>query len=219
MGHSKMSEIEQVFCQLEPGMTLQVSPVGTNSLDPSLGKILAVTKDNLKLELDLSFAMLGPKDLLLIQADGDERVGWARVVRSDIGDTVVVVLGSIRWEMSLHQRSARHDSSHRIVLTYAEPGLNPGDKDTRRSLGQTINVSETGVRFRVRTPLRIHTIVKMEIFINEDEPFVALGRVVRIVEGAEGKSGGFEVGAEFLRKLGGEESLFDLLKSFEEEAA
>ena len=209
------SELDQP--KLTPGMTIQVSPVGTDSLDPSLGTIEEVKGDNLKLKLDLSFAMLGPKDLLLLQVDDDDRVGWARVVRADIGDDVQVVLGSIRWETNMQQRSARYPSRHRSVLTYSEHGLNPGDKETKRSLGETINVSETGVRFRVRTPLRVHTIVKMELFIDEVEPFVALGRVVRIVEGAEGKSGGFEVGVEFLRKLGGEESLYDLLKTFESE--
>lgn len=217
-----MSESEKPLPKLEEGMTIQVSPVGTESLDPSLGKVERVEGETVSLRLDLSFAMLGRNDLLLLQLDEEERVGWARVVKADVSpEDVVVLVAGIRWEEGLRQRSARYPASFRIVLTYSEPGQSGGEKEVKRSLGQTINISDSGVRFRVRTPLRMHTIVKMEVFIDDSDPFVALGRVVRIVEGAEGKTGGFEVGVEFLRKLGGEESLNELLKSLEptEEAA
>lgn len=210
-----MSETEKPFPKLEEGMTIHVSPVGNESLDPSLGKIEKVEGEIVSVRLDLSFAMLGRNDLLLLQLDKEERVGWARVIKADVSEDVLVLVAGIRWEEGPRQRSARYPASFRIVLTYSEPGQNGAEKEVKRSLGQTINISDSGVRFHVRTPLKMHTIVKMEVFIDEANPFVALGRVVRIVEGAEGKTGGFEVGVEFLRKLGGEESLSELLKSLE----
>ena len=49
------------------------------------------------------------------------------------------------------------------------------------------------------------SLVHVQVYIKGEEPCVALGRVVRIVAGAEASAGGFEVGLNFVRFISGYE--------------
>lgn len=199
---------------LKVGDQLSLARAGAEDLESSYGTVKDVSETGLTLEADSRLVFIRPGVLLILKAeDMDASVGWAAVDDVRVKeDGVVLKLTKPRWEDATKSRAPRVDLACRVIVSFVDPGI----RETKRTVGQSINVSLTGVRIRVRSPLPQSALLHLQLFLNED-PCVAIGQVARIVEGSEAASGGFEVGINFVRFLQGYEELTDKVNDMESE--
>lgn len=117
-------------------------------------------------------------------------------------------LNGLTWE-GRRPRAKRRTQLLSVNIDYLT------ERDVKRTVGHTTDVSSTGARVRLRSALEVGTVAHMVIRISSDEFIEALGRVVRIVRGSEGGKGGYDVGFRFERVIAGR----DLLMLNEDESA
>jgi len=133
---------------------------------------------------------------------------WARLQSSELaGDVKLIHLSDLRFDGESKARAARCQID--LSLTAA---FNDGrDQNTKRTIGQSINISMTGIRARFRSTVPQGISVHVAIHLAPDQIVEAIVRVVRIVSGSESASGGYEVGLEFQRFIRGYDFLLEAL--------
>ena len=121
------------------------------------------------------------------------------------GDVKIVELVNTRSEKSCKIRSTRLPIEITLSANY-----NDRAKTTKRTMGQTIDVSLSGIRAKFRTAVPQDGTVIISLHIAEDKTVEAVAKVVRIVDGQRSASGGYEVGIEFQRFIRGYDYLIEM---------
>lgn len=188
-----------------------------------LGRASAQTVDSFEVEVVTyslgALTVQGPTDLAALrhgssvfidpQVEGAP-LGWGIVgIHTIHGERTVLPIESLRWESGSGGRAHRVPCSVRVIVTHVVE--QEGERETKRTIGTLYNVSETGIRMRVRTPHTVGTLAHVQIYF-EEEPVVGLVRIARVVSGTECHSGGFEVGAKFIKILAGHSILTSFIR-------
>ena len=85
-----------------------------------------------------------------------------------------------------------------------------GTSDPRRTVGQTINLSATGVRVRLRNTIEIGVLAKLVIHVGGSAPLEVFGCARRIID-SETTDRGYDVAFSFERWVQGKRGLYDVL--------
>lgn len=192
-----------------------ISRAGAESLETSEGVISDAGDSGLSVRLDQKMMFVSPGVLVLIRpAEGDQLVGWATVESvSNRAEFTHLTLSQLRWEDPTTQRAPRMPVDFRVIASYLD--TSEPEKETKKTVGQAMNLSLTGVRIRFRSAVPMGTLVHVQLFVDVDKPSVAVGRVVRVVPGTEAASGGFDVGINFIRFLQHYDEVVQLLRENE----
>lgn len=195
--------------QVSIGEEICIEPLGIPSASQIRGNVTEVADNGFALSLARVENPFPQGALLFLRPSKTENiVGWglAKDVKGDGHQAKVFVQNPI-WETPPERRARRVPGTYWAHVSYLCPGEGPSR--ARKTVGQLINLSISGVRIRLRSSIRIGEPVMLRVYIGEDRNFEAVGRVVRVVPGAETSSGGFEVGICFVRILRGYHELLE----------
>jgi hypothetical protein len=189
-----------------------ISRAGAESLETSEGVIDDASDNGLSVKLNEKMMFVSPGVLVLIRpAEGNQLVGWATVESvSNRLEFTHLTLSQLRWEDPTTQRAPRMPVDFRVIASYLD--TSEPEKETKKTVGQAMNLSLTGVRIRFRSAVPMGTLVHVQLFVDVDKPSVAVGRVVRVVPGTEAATGGFDVGINFIRFLQHYDDVVELLR-------
>jgi len=141
-------------------------------------------------------------------AADESRGAWASVESCDLaGDVKILNLQNLRFEGESKARAARCE----IELSVSAAFTDGREQLTKRTIGQTVNISVSGLRARFRSTVPHGISVHVSIHLEADKIVDAVARVVRIVPGSESASGGYEVGLEFQRFIRGYNFLLEAM--------
>jgi hypothetical protein len=195
--------------QVTPGEELWVEPLGIPNASPVKGSIAEVSDNGFALSLpEMGNPFPSGALLFLRPANKEDIVGWglAKDFRHD-GHQARVFIQSPVWETPPERRARRVPGPYWAHVSYLSSS--GGHHGARKTVGQLINLSISGVRVRLRNSVKVGEPVMLKVYIGEDRSFEAIGRVVRVVPGAETSSGGFDVGVCFVRILRGYPELLE----------
>jgi hypothetical protein len=113
-------------------------------------------------------------------------------------------MGDLVWHGKV-PRAHRHTHEFSVTADYYSES-----EDLKRTIGQTLDLSASGSRVRLRSAVKKGTVARLVICIGEDKYVEALGRVARIVQGSESSGGGYEVGFHFERIIRGQDELMSM---------
>lgn len=204
-----MSDSNPVI-ELSPGQVVHLGRASAQTVDSFEVEVVSHSSGALTLKGPTDLAMLRHGSSVFIdpQIEGAS-LGWGIVgIHTLHGDHTVLPVESLRWEAGSATRAQRIPCSVRVIVTHVTE--QDGERETKRTIGTLYNISETGLRMRVRTPHTVRTLAHVQVYF-EEEPVIALVRIVRVVNGTECHSGGFEVGATFIKFLSGQEILTSFL--------
>jgi len=164
------------------------------------GVVINTDEDRMQIALKGLGLVLRHGDLLYVKSTADDAsTAWSSVQQVTLaGDVKIVHLSSTRDENSCKPRSTRLPIEIGISANYSDR-----DKNTKRTMGQTIDLSISGIRARFRTAVPEGGAVLVVLHLNDDKTVEAIAKVVRIVENSRSASGGYEVGLEFQRFIRG----------------
>lgn len=133
----------------------------------------------------------------------EQHAAWASVEQVTLaGDVKLLDLKAVRYENECVARAARCQIDVCVSANFSDR-----KKDTKRAVGHTVNLSITGIRARFRSVIPYGTNIHALLHLENDKIVEAVAKAVRIVQGSESASGGYEVGLEFLRFIRGYEHL------------
>jgi hypothetical protein len=136
--------------------------------------------------------------------------GWTQVLDVSPADAGLrLLLGPVRWEEPGSERAPRTECDYRIIATWITADPDTSLKDTKRTIGSALNISRSGVRFRLRSTVSVGTMMQLQIYYNVNDCITAMAKVARVAESGSEVSG-FEVAANFIRVLAGVEILNSL---------
>jgi hypothetical protein len=122
----------------------------------------------------------------------------------DIRPYFMVRLTGFCW-LGKKPRAARHPKCLRVAVDYLTAnGL-------KRTMGETTDLSKSGVRIRVRNSIGIGTVAHLVMRVGTEGVVECLARVRRIVSGSEGRGGGYDVAFSFERFLEGQALFYRLI--------
>lgn len=159
---------------------------------------------NLQLFLPSSETAFEAGNVLQVNA-GEHFIGMA-IVRTvvDSYEAFTISLTGFCW-LGKRPRAERRDAAFRVALDYLERGT------LRKTVGETTDISHTGVRVKLRNSMMIGTVAHLVIRLGATDELEALARVRRIVEGPHTRYGGYDVAFGFERLLKGNDKLFAIL--------
>jgi len=168
------------------------------------GVIIQKEDDRLQVALRGAGLVLRHGSLIHLKSCGSPKVtAWGSVQHVGLaGDVKLVQVSSVRYEGQNNARAARCAIDLQISANYCDR-----DQNGKKTFGQTINISVSGVLARFKTTLSEGISVQMVLHLGAEKEVEAIARVVRIVQGTESASGGYEVGLEFERFIRGYEHL------------
>ncbi len=191
------------------GEELWVEPLGIPNATQLKGEVAEVTDNGFILSFPHLENPFSQGTLLFLRpARTEEVVGWglAKDIKQD-GQQARVFLQNPVWETPPERRARRVPGPYWAHVNYL--CASEGHSKARKTVGQLINLSISGVRIRLRSSVKVGEPVLLKVYIGEDKSFEAIGRVVRVVPGAETATGGFEVGVCFVRILRGYPELLE----------
>jgi hypothetical protein len=171
------------------------------------GVVINTDEDRMQVALKGVGLVLRHGDLLYVKSVAEESVtAWSSVQQVTLaGDVKIVHLESTREDGNVKPRSTRLPIEISLTANYSDR-----DKNTKKTVGQTIDLSLTGIRAKFRTAVPEGGAVLVVLHLGDDKTVEAMARVARIVDGERSASGGYEVGLEFQRFIRGYESLIEL---------
>lgn len=171
------------------------------------GVVVRTEGDAMQIALRGLGLVLRHGDLLHISSvSNKEATAWASVHQVTLaGDVKIVELANTRYERACKPRSTRLPVEISLSANY-----NDRAKNTKRTMGQTIDVSLSGIRAKFRTAVPHGGTVIIVLHLADDKTLEAVAKVVRIVEGQSSASGGYEVGIEFQRFIRGYDYLIEI---------
>ncbi|HEY3781747.1 MAG TPA: PilZ domain-containing protein [Fimbriimonadaceae bacterium] len=183
-----------------------VSIIKRQEAGSSEAVVIGTNEDRLQLALKGLGLILKHGNMLHVRSLMDEsRTAWASVENVSLaGDVKIVSLGNIRFE-NMEVRAARCPLELSLTANYSDR-----QENTIHTRGQSIDLSVSGLRARLDTPLKLSSLVHITLRFGDEKTLDAVAKVVRICEGGETASGGFEVGLEFQRYFRGYEHLIHL---------
>jgi hypothetical protein len=195
--------------ELKVGDELIVSRAGAEISEGFSASVHEVLDHAVVLEAGDGLQYIRPGVLLTLKSNVPESsAGFAAVEEvTPKGEGALLRLTKVRWQNTNMARAQRVDMDCRAIVSYVE---GPG-KETKRTVGQAINLSLTGVRIRLRTPLPANATVHIQVFLPGDQPFSAVAKVARIVEGTEAGDRGYELGLSFIRFMHGYDKMAALV--------
>jgi hypothetical protein len=142
-----------------------------------------------------------PGSLIMLQKVGDAaNIAWATLERSERGNGgFKLYCGNTRVETPENQRAARTPVDFLVHVTYLEKF--DGSNQSKQTIGTAVNMSTSGLRVRLRSPISVGSAVHLQLYISNEEAVVALARVVRVASGNQMQGVGYDVGLQFLRVL------------------
>jgi len=139
-----------------------------------------------------------------------ENAGWGAVERLEYaGDVKLLTLNSVHYETESKERAARLPIEIWLSANFHR------DDIPQMTLGQSINLSLTGIRARFNKTVPEGTTIHTVLHLDEGKRVEAVARVVRIIPDSEG----CEVGMEFQRFIKGYEFLVEAAADTERAAA
>lgn len=183
-------------------------------LDPSLtgsviGKITQSETKSLDVEVSVSQELLNAGRVFQIEAKSKDLLGWASLSSwQEEAGKFILHLVNVRIETPDTARAERIPCSYSLNTAHIADDNKSAPK---RSVGQTINLSNSGARIRTRTPFPIGIMMYLAFHVEGDQIIETLSEVVRVVEGTEARNGGFEVGVFFRRIISGAEVLEEVV--------
>jgi len=115
----------------------------------------------------------------------------------------VLVLSEITWHGQC-PRAPRVACSFRVTVDYVV------GKELKRTVGETADLSASGVRVRVRAPMSLGTPAMLMIHINDAQAITGLSRVRRIAKAADHDDRGYDVAFAIERWVKGENLLSEI---------
>jgi hypothetical protein len=167
------------------------------------GVVVLLEEDIVQVALQAPGLAVKHGDLLHVKCESTATTAWGSVDHLEYaGDVKLLTLGTVRYEGDTLPRATRCQIDLTVSANFSDRDLN-----AKRTIGQTVNLSVSGIRARFRTTLPQGAQVHAIIHIDSERTIEAMARVVRIVEGTESAFGGYEVGLEFQRFIRGYEHL------------
>lgn len=153
-----------------------------------------------------------PGSLIMLQRVGDAtNIAWATLERSERSNGgFKISLGSIRIETPENQRAPRTPVDFLVHVTYLENF--DGSNQSKQTIGTAVNMSTSGLRVRLRSPISVGSAVHLQLYISNEEAVVALAKVVRVASGNQAQGVGYDVGLQFLRVLKNEHLIESVIK-------
>lgn len=176
---------------------------GGDAVEETEATVQCLDENEVTLDADPRIVFVKPGALMKFRPEKDQGlVAFGKVKAAQREDgKLKLVLESLRWERDSSGRAERRSSSYRAIATFVDPDSE--SKETKRTTGTAVNVSLTGVRMKVRTPIPKGSLVHLQIFLNAELSINVLAKTARIVGGSEAHGGGFEIGMSFVRFLDG----------------
>ena len=172
------------------------------------GVVIRTDEDQMQIALKGLGLVLRHGDLLYVKSLSDKNTtAWSSVHQVTLaGDVKIVHLVSTRNESCCKPRASRLPVEITLSAKY-----NDREKNTKRTMGQTIDLSLSGIRAKFRTTVAEGSVVLLVLHIEDDKTVEALAKVARIVEDERSASGGYEVGLEFQRFLRGYDFFIEMV--------
>jgi PilZ domain len=183
-----------------------VSIIKCQKAGSSEAVVIGANEDRLQVALKGLGLILKHGNLLHVRSLTNECcTAWASVENVALaGDVKIVSLGNIRFE-TMEVRAARCPIELSITANYSDR-----QENSVRTQGQSIDLSVSGLRAKLERPLPLGSLVHVTLRLEEDKTLDAVAEVVRICDGSQTASGGFEVGLEFQRYFRGYEHLIQI---------
>src|SRR2546423_2311643 len=168
------------------------------------GVVIKTEGDTVQIALRERGILVKPGSMVHIKSNDDAALaGWGSVEGLELaGDVKLLTLGFVRYEGESRVRAARCPIELAMSAKYDDR-----DDLTQKIVGQTVNLSITGIRARFHTPAPQGVSLHMVLHLGEEKTVEAIAHVVRVVPGTETFDGGYEVGLEFQRFIRGYEHL------------
>lgn len=178
---------------------------GGDATEETTAAVVSISDTSICLDVDPKIIFVKPGALMSLRPEKQkELVGFGKLQTAERKDgRLLLTLEELRWEQSAEGRAERLVSDYRAIATFVDP--NSETKETKRTTGTAVNVSLTGIRMKVRSPIPIGSMVHVQIFLSSDKSVNVLAKTARIIKGSEAHGGGFEIGISFVRFLDGYE--------------
>lgn len=183
-----------------------------SSLSGFEGKVEKCDISSLEVFVRVNNFPMVPGSLIMLQKVGDAaNIAWATLEHCERGNGgFKLYLGSIRVETPENQRAPRTPVDFLVHVTYIENF--DGSNQAKQTIGTAVNMSTSGLRVRLRSPVSVGSAVHLQLYISNEEAVVALARIIRVASGNQTQRVGYDVGLQFLRVLKNEHLIESVVK-------